>query len=392
LGKKAARSYIGNASGSKFLIWLPSNTWDDTKAKWCNENSWLTEDRKALVELILDEPSIDTVYCCSSVGSISVHNKSLYYTGPATDDKIPVDGYINLNDTGQRLLEALSGRIGLLSQGVNAPSGVWTSSLVSTSKVGIARSIFELIEQFERVRMPEFRRVDSIQDLNQFRDDTGKSVVLKDPFGTWGTGVVGIGLTDCAIEAIRNKEEQVRSTRECDEFQLINTTEGSFVFDSRNCSVSYGIVETTLSGSINQNGNEFNVVSVPAEVHPMCTKSPIDFVTLAYAEPNEGFSAPSTMMRVSGKAGINGNTQFKYINDTSIKNAMEKPIKIPHPSRKNKTFEFDLRMHLENIAGRHVTTSEISSAFQSGAELGLAARNLRAFRTEQKLENGYALS
>jgi hypothetical protein len=342
--------------------------------------------------LISDEPNIDTVYCCSSIDSISVYNRSLYYTGPAADNKILVDGYVNLNDTGQRLLEALSGRISLLSQGVNAPSGVWTSSLVSTGKVGIARSISELIERFERVRMPEFRRVDSIQALNQFRDDMGKSVVLKDPFGTWGTGVVGIGLTDCAIEAIRNKEEQVRSTRDWDEFQLINATEGSFAFDSRNRLISYGIVETTLSGSINQNGNEFTVVSVPAEMHPMCTKSPIDFVALAYAEPNEGFSAPSTMVRVSGKAGINGNTQFKYINDASIENAMEEPIEIPHPSRKNKTFEFDLRMHLENIAGRHVTTSEISSAFQSGAELGLAARNLSAFRAEQKLENGQALS
>lgn len=380
-------SYLPERCGSRFIIWLSSNVWNNKEGKWRNETSWLTKDRQSIVRAIEKKSSVADIYRCSSSDSISIHDGTLNYTGPDVSNKVVVDGYINLSDTGERLLESLGGRVSLLSRGVNSPSGVWTPSLPSTSKVGLARSMYDLLSCFEDVRMPEFQRVDSIQDLNQFREDLGKPVVLKDPFGTWGTGVVNINLTDRAVEVIQAKQEEVRTTRGWNEFQLINAQSESFAFNSRGHSVPYGIAERALSGSINRKDDSFVIVSVPSTVHPLDTASPIDFVTLACVDSDGYFSAPSTMMRVSGKAGINGNSQYRYVNDISLDSAMQGSLKIPHPRDPNTEFIFNLREHLEDIAGRTVTVSEISSVLQDGAELGLSARNLSSFRAERNLAN-----
>lgn len=367
--KQAAKSYAADIKEGPVVVWLPGEVWNEEQGEWQNETSWLTRDRQLLVEAIRKETDNDITLCSP--------------TPSGKNKKIRNKYYINLNDSGDKLSYALDRSVRLFSNGANAPSAVWTLSLPQTSKVGIADALDELVGA-GRVCFPEYRRVTNIKEINSFRNEVSTDIVIKDPFGTWGTGVVGVSVRENAYSKLKEKEKRVKNKRNKPLFSLVNE-DGGLRFNSRGSLVKYGIVESAISGEITQRGGQYEVISVPSVDHPLSTPSPVDFVQLVLAQPDGTLATPSCMVRVSGKTQINGNPSFKYINDIPIKKAMSKTINIPHPNKKSVSFEFNLRKTLEQIAERSVSESEINDIFTDTAEIGLAARNLSAFQAENQI-------
>jgi len=377
----SARSYLGPRSGD-IAVWLPSEVWNEDDG-WLAPDSWLTRDRRALFEAFDGLDRDCTPYRASSRQSIRVDGSELVYTGPDADGSVRLDGYVNLDDTGTGLCACLGADVSRFARGTNSPSGVWTPALRPTGKPGLSRSLADLSEQYRRVLVPESARVETVSELTDFRKRCGSPVVLKDPFGTWGTGVVEIRPGQDPVEPIRAKERAVREHRGWSDFRLLRSDDERLEFTSRGTRVEYGQAAEAITGHVAHDGHRYDVVAVPADVHPLSRTSPVDFVSLVLAGPAGQLRTPSTAVRVSSKPALNGNPRFRFIEDGSLERVMTEELNVPLPG--NGSFAFHLGEHLADLADRPVDVSEIRPALRDAAELALAARNLSAFRAEGTL-------
>ncbi|WP_256546700.1 hypothetical protein [Halobellus inordinatus] len=383
LTQQAAKCYLGNQSQDNIVVWLPPDVWDDTSGDWVASDSWLTEDRRKLTAALSDMNSVSNLYRASTADSICVADETLTYCGPDTDRPVPVDSYVNLNDTGRELYQALEGDVSQFARGANAPTAVWTPSLVPTGKVGLARSLTDLVDGLDSVLVPRFRKVPTVTSVIEFQRQLESPVVLKDPFGTWGTGVVGITPNEDVVAQIRERERAVAAHRDWTDFSLLSSDDETFAFSSRNQPVSYGIAEEALTGQVSRGPHQYEIVSVPPEIHPLDRRAPIDFVTLAFAEPDGTVSTPSTMVRMTGTRSLNGNPRSHNMTDAGITQALNTELEVPYTEQD--TFSFNLERYLEELAGRHVSEAEIEATLADAATVALAARNLSAFRAEHQI-------
>lgn len=351
-------------SGTVAYVAHPA-TWD---GDWVNESSYLTQDKQAIYDAVADAADVDTV--------VPVQPDAITANGHGiTVDGDPVDGYVNVYDQGDALLDALGRDIDAIAAGANAPTAVWNVDEAVqpyTDKSGLLATAAEVASDTDTVHTPGYDRVETLDDVLAFLDEQdGRPVVVKsDPTGTWGDHVVGVDADaayDDVLTTLREKESEVQAkANRPDDFAIIDD-DGRFVQDGT--SHEYGVVEEAIAGDLTRDGDRYTVFDIDGK--------PVDFVPLATYDPSTGDAEVyNVTVRASKKTDLNANCGFRNFTITSLADAFESV---------NGTA---LQDELEAVAGRPVTYDEIRAPLEQAGAVAFATRNASAFKAEQALEDG----
>jgi hypothetical protein len=368
------------------VISLPKSVFDRPSDTWVNEQSWLTQDKKAIVEVTKHLSQVEQIYKTIRGAGISVKNSQLQYT-PIDGEQRPVDGYINLHDVGESLCAALGGDVKAISKGANAPTAVWNPNHPWTNKIGLLRKTAETIVDIPEVAIPRFQRVQSVNDVKGFLRSTNQNIVLKGPYGTWGDEVVPIESADEIERKILEKERIVQDKREWPDFSMLDLSSGNLQFRSRSehlPPVQYGLVEEAIESPFERTGRVHDIINIPSFAHPNGKSSPIDFVPLIVRAANDSrrlVDIPSILLRISGNPNLNANAGAEYTCICSLEEVYDDSVTVPSPYSSNK-FMFDFKTEVERVAGRAVPLSELQSVLMKTGAVAFTARNLSAFAIE----------
>lgn len=362
-------------SNTSLLLFYSDDAYSDKNKTWSN-NCRIGRDRAALAEAIAAKPTVTTVTHTADPDRVSVSAGKIYIGGDR------VDGYVNFHEDGDMLLDVFKNDIIALSQGANAPTGCWATSIDLTGKWGImncARRLLNVLDTAQ-VRVPKFTRANTVSAVAQFREKLGQAAIIKAPYGSWGQEVVAISpssdIRDSIAENSRLKLN--RSTTREDNNQQI----GSLAVDSSREQSEYLLAEEAIVPTDSSD----NIFAIPPEAHPASTSSPIDLTVLACrSDPadDRGVETPSKLVRLSGDP--NWNLHSGEADDTivSIERAYDGPVTVKQST--GETFEVNIPHLLNKMAGRPVTKSELQRVIQKAGECGLGARNLAGFIAESHL-------
>lgn len=383
-----ASQLISNIQGSNLqvVVSLPGKVYDENSSMWKNPDSWLTRDKRVIVQSLQQLSRIECVYLTSDAAGISTTEPGagIEYTPP--DGKThPVDGYVNLHDLGESLGEALGNDPELYSLGANSPTAVWNPHYPRTNKIGMLRMSSKVLVGNSEVRLPRYQKVHTVDDIKTFLQMVERPIVLKGPYGTWGDEVVTIRSSERAEQRILEKERIVQNKRGWSSFSIFNLSNGEIEFKSRSGNLSavpYGHVEEAIENKFERNGHIYDTVGVTREKNKKQNACPIDFVPLITREGNFAINTPSIMLRISGRSTLNANAESDFITHASLHEAFERPVTISTPDGDT---EFDLKMTLENIADRTVKLPEIRRVLELAGSVAFTARNLSAYAAEGHL-------
>lgn len=375
--------YIIDEPQFKIVVSLPSSVY---QGEWVNKDRWLTHDKKQLVDALRAHPDVEQVLLSKEGTQIHTRMGELYYK-ISSDASTRVDGYVNLNDIGTSLRETFAEEVSVYQFGSNAPSGVWDPQLYWTSKVAMLQKASEIVDDCPRVHLPWFQKVKTLNDIDKSRKQAGGDVVLKGPFGTHGDEVITINDGISPHQSIQAKETEIRNLKNRPGFELYNETNEQFSFNARSPrspDLEYGHVEQAIQGTFERSGKRYRTVEVPANVHPDDVSSPIDLLPLVVSDPKTETLAtvPSILLRVSDASSLNANKSSKHMDFYSLKQVWGNELQLP-----SQTAAFNFRNHLEQIANRSVSLTEVKTTLQTAATAGLTTRNISAFVSEQKLSH-----
>lgn len=369
---KVATAYVSNIEGDNIniVIFLPNDVFGGKDRSWKNEESWLTRDKQKLVDAISALERVNNVYLSVDGDRLEINDEDMRFA------KQEVDGYVNLNDSGERVLQSLQYEIESISKGANAPTAVWTPSLDKTGKAGLLEALSTLSERAPNVFVPKHRRIQNFQDGVEFRAHLNNGIVIKGPFGTYGDEVITVRKDEDIAQRIEEEENRVRSKRG-NTFTLFDWEQGIFSFSSWEADTNYAVAEEMISNTFQRNGRSLKVV----DIKHGSKRYPVDFVPLV-VRTGSGPGVPSILVRLSGKDNLNANLGAKYTQLVSLEEALMGDVSFPGHNRK----KVKIANQLARIAGRNVSLKELENAIQKGAYLAFASRNLAAFWAERSLE------
>lgn len=363
----AVDAYLSNVAGTDLRIVATLSPGAlDSAGNWRDE-TWLTRDRRALVEALVSDDRVATLDRAVSA-HLAVEDGALVLPGVDAS----YDGYVNLDDTGTALLAGFQGDVTAMSEGANAPTAVWTPELASTGKDELLTDAASVAERVGGVRTPRHRRVRTIGDLESFRRTVEGPVVLKGPFGTHGDEVVTIPPGADVAERVDQEERRIRQLRNWPEFSIRDGQRFVFRHPDR-APVGYGLVEEGIDGEM----GDFQVVDHVWDGQ----RCPLDFVPLA-VRSGDGVAVPSVLVRASSRTDLNANTSSRYTTFEPLEKCLAGAVPVDHPDA---DVHLDLRAELEAVAGRPVELAELRGLMERAGTVALAARNRSALRAEQTL-------
>jgi len=294
------------------------------------------------------------------------------------DETRPVSGYVNLDDTDCGLFRALNGDVAMLSKGANAPTAIWNPQFDETGKVSLLRTATDRVTNVPNVCVPRFARVESLKELERFRDEVG-DIILKSPFGTHGNEVIPIREDESPLQRIRAAEARIRNAIEHPSFKIYNETNNEFVFNARGWESGYGVVEEVIAGSLNRGEHSFEVL----ELNKADNTYPIDFVPLTVCRGGRQSETPSIMVRISTIDNLNANLHSKSMALEALPVAFEEGIDVHLNEKVPRAIE--IQQEAERIAQRPVSIEELRYPLQQAGRLALLVRNQTALQIEQTL-------
>jgi hypothetical protein len=382
-----AERFISNIDGQgiDIVVSLPAQTYDSVTDSWQNEGSWVTRDKKYIVNALQSLSRTDRIYLTSDADNITTSGQDIQYE-PSHGQQRTVDGYVNLYDLGEALGEGLNEDIEMFSAGANAPSAVWNPQYPWTNKIGLLEKTAQVIVGMPAVKMPRFQKVQSTDGVAEFFQAIDSPVVLKGPYGTWGDEVIPIRSEDSIERRILEQERIVQNRRGWPEFSILDLETGELQFRSRSGRVppiSYGHVEEAIEDEFIRDGRIYDVVDIPAEESPEKKSLPIDFVPLVIRDESDtGVTVPSIMLRIAGEPILNANSNSNNMDLLSLEEAFHGHV---GATTTNTEFSFNLKELLEMIAGRTVTIGEIQSVLELAGRVAFTARNLSAYSVESAI-------
>lgn len=381
-----ASQFISNIQGSglRIVVSLPEKVYSKNDSSWKDTDSWLTQDKRLIVQALQQLSRIERVYLTADAAGISSTEQEIEYTPPHGRPH-PIDGYVNLYDLGESLGDALESDPAVYSLGANAPTAVWNPYHPWTNKIGLLRTTSEVLVGSSEVQIPRFQKVHSVDGIESFAQAIGRPVVLKGPYGTWGDEVVTIKSPEKVEQRIVEKERVVQDKRGWSSFSMLNLSTGEMEFKSRSGEIpplSYGYVEEAITGEFERNGHQYDTVEVIYGGSHESNNCPIDFVPLITRGDDSKTSIPSIILRIAGRSKLNANSNSEFVTYASLREAFEEPVMV---NTLNSRIEFNLRSTLENIADRTVEFSEIREALNLAGSVAFTARNLSAYAAEEQL-------
>lgn len=391
--QRTARAYLSNINKKETVVVnLPGEVYNVEADEWRNLNRWLTQDKKSITDEIQNQSSGRIYKTVDGAGIGISTNGSLKYDG----DRI--DGYVNLDDRGQELINRFDDNVQGMSKGSNAPAGVWNTDYFWSGKLGLLYILSDISNEIECVHIPDFIRLNELSDAGPFIRKTDRGGVLKGPYGTWGDEIVPIdkkringnrnskSLINYIDKKVRKKEMEVRNKRGYNEFSLLNQQDGTISISNENREASYGLIEEIIAGEIYKNNHRYEIISLPKRCHPNNKTTPIDFIPLTLRwDVDEGMSVPSVMVRMSAKDDLNANADNSFISYESIETTLRGEVAQADQIEQIPEFTFDLRAHLETVAGRRVESEEIIRPIRTAGLIAQTVRNVSA----NKIESSY---
>lgn len=371
-------SFISNIPGDNLhiAVILPAEVYDDCADQWVSPSSWYTRDRRAIVRALDTHERVSSIVHVTDCSRLSHKSGTLTITDRSKNG--PVSGYVNLDDTGLALSDALGNDVEMMSKGANAPTAVWNPRFNETGKHNLLRTAMDYTSDIANVRVPRFKRVESLIELKQFHEDVG-DIILKSPFGTHGNEVVPIRENELPLHRIEAAEARVRDAIGHPEFQIYDETEDAFVFNARGWESGHGIVEEAITGKIRREKYSFEVL----ELDVANSTYPVDFVPLAVCRGDGQSEIPSIMVRTSTVDSLNANLHSKSMMLEALPVAFNNEMDIRVDGKTLQTT--NIQQEAEQIAQRPVSIEELRQPLQQAGQLALLVRNQTALQIEQTL-------
>lgn len=351
-------AFIGNVEEpEEIAVSLPAAVYDG------DAPSWLQKGKEALYEAV--DERVETTYKLRDGAPLEITDD-----GDLEVDGESLDGYVNLNDTGEGLDNALEGDIEAMSTGANAPSATWNAYRPATNKVGLLNAAADL-EAYTDVVFPGFTTVDDQDELIEYHTEHGEDVIFKVPNGTHGDQVVAIE-ADQSVED-RLTEEVNRVRNKGNRSESFSLTDESDNFITRDGTQTQGLVEDAVAGVYEKAGHTYDIFDFEDQ--------PVDMIPLVVANEDNEPETVSMAVRASYGTNLNANRGSHNFGLYSIDDAWTGDATVETEAGEE---VFDLADELESLAGRPVEYEEVTGAMNAAGEAALAIRNLSAFRAEKQ--------
>lgn len=350
-------AYLGNVEDQETVaVSLPAAVYDG------DAPTWLQKGKEALYEAV--DERIDTTYKLRDGVPLEADDGDL-----SVEDEV-IDGYVNLNDTGEGLDNALGGDIEAFSYGANAPSATWNAYRPATNKVGLLEAAADL-EEHTDVVFPDFVTLDNLEELVAYHEEHEEDVIFKVPNGTHGDQVVAIEADEGVFDRITEEVERVRDKgNRSDSFSLTDE-DGTFI--TRDGTETQGLVEDAIAGTYEKDGTTYEIFDFEDQ--------PVDFIPLVAADEDNEPETVSIGVRASYGTNLNANRGSHNFGLYSVDQAWDGDASVETDDGE---ITFDLQEELETMIGRPVEYDEVTGAMDAAGEAALAIRNLSAFRAENQ--------
>ncbi|MCJ7428882.1 MAG: hypothetical protein MUP66_00655 [Candidatus Nanohaloarchaeota archaeon QJJ-5] len=354
----AADAFLGNTDDpDEVAVSLPAAVYDG------DAPSWLQKGKEALYEAV--DERVETTYKLRDGAPLEVNEE-----GELEVEGQSLDGYVNLNDTGEGLDNALGGDITAMSNGANAPSAAWNAYRPSTNKVGLLQAAADL-DDYTEVMFPGFTTVDTVDELAAYHEDTAKDVIFKVPNGTHGDQVVAIESDQDVYDRLREEVERVRDKGNRSDSFALTDADGRFI--TRDGTETQGLIEDAVAGVYEQDDRHFEIFDFEEQ--------PVDFVPLVVANEDNEPETVSMTVRASYGTNLNANRGSHNFGLYSVDEAWNGDATVETDEGEE---VFDLAEELATLADRPVEYEEVRTAMDDAGAAALAIRNLSAFRAERE--------